>query len=100
VPRSEWPALFDVWLPAVAPSAALLDEYQPLKNHDPKLWKRFLAAYEKELLASADTRQTVALLAALARRGPLSIGCFCAGESHCHRSRLHEILLKMAEAQD
>ena len=95
VPKTEWRGLFDVWLPALAPSAALLKEYEPLGSEDPKLWKRFLAAYEKELLGLADSRQTVALLVELARRGPVSIGCVCSDEGHCHRSRLYEVIEEM-----
>jgi uncharacterized protein YeaO (DUF488 family) len=88
---------FDVWLPSVAPSLELLDRFHPLQITDPKQWKRFLDAYEKELLGHADSRQTVALLAEIAARIPVSIGCFCEEESHCHRARLREIILRMAE---
>lgn len=99
IPKTDWKRVgrFDVWMPAVAPSAELLERFHPQHAEDPVVWKKFLAAYEKELLGSADSRQTVALLAELAARMPISIGCFCADESHCHRSRLYQVIVKMAE---
>ena len=99
IPKAEWKRVgcFDVWLPAVAPSADLLERFHPHGLTDPALWEKFLAAYEKEVLATAESRQTVALLAELATRIPVEIGCFCEQESHCHRSRLHDMILKMAK---
>ncbi len=99
IPKADWKRVgcFDVWLPAVAPSADLLERFHPQGLTDPALWKKFLAAYEKELLATAESRQTVALLAELTTRIPVEIGCFCEQESHCHRSRLHDMILKMAK---
>ena len=87
---------FDVWLPSLAPSLELLKRFHPQGVTDAKLWQRFLNAYEKELLGQAESRQSVALLAEIAARIPCSIGCFCADESHCHRSRLREIIAKFA----
>jgi uncharacterized protein YeaO (DUF488 family) len=89
---------FDVWFPSVAPSLELLERFHPLAITDPKLFKRFLDAYEKELLAHAEGRQTVALLAEIASRMPVSIGCFCEDESHCHRSRLRQVLLNKGKS--
>jgi len=99
IPKADWKRVgcFDVWLPVVAPSTELLERFQPQHVKDPGIWNKFLAAYEKELLGSADTRQTVVLIATLAARMPVSIGCFCADESHCHRSRLYELIVRSAE---
>jgi uncharacterized protein YeaO (DUF488 family) len=96
IPKSAWKSVgqFDVWFPALAPSAELLERFHPQRESDPKLWKRFLGAYEKELLSSAESRQTLALIQEIAARMPVSIGCFCADESRCHRSRLREVLLR------
>lgn len=55
------------------------------------MWRRFSAAYEREM-KQTEPRQTIALLAALAQRTPISIGCFCADESCCHRSRLKRLI--------
>jgi uncharacterized protein YeaO (DUF488 family) len=94
VPKERWvrDGYFDVWLSALAPSAELLAE---LKNYDldnPAQRKRFFDRYEKELLSTADSRQTVAFVAEIAARMPIAVGCFCADESRCHRSRLYKIL--------
>ena len=96
IPRANWKSIgqFDVWFPALAPSAELLARFHPQRETDPGLWQKFLQAYEKELLATAESRQTLALLAELAARTPISIGCFCQDESHCHRSRLRDVLLR------
>ena len=99
IPKAEWKRVsgFDVWLPAVAPSAELIERFHPQQETDPAKWKKFLAAYEKEVLGTAESRQTVALLAELARRMPVKIGCFCEDERHCHRSRLFELIRRMAD---
>lgn len=79
-----------MWLPAVAPSLALLRRYQ---HHIDDARKRaaFFRAYEREL-AQPGTRHVVRLLAALASRTPIAIGCFCEDESRCHRSVLRRVI--------
>ena len=96
IPKSDWKRVghFDVWFPALAPSAELLERFHPQHDTDPKIWKQFLNAYEKQLLANSESRQTLALIREVAARMPVSVGCFCADESHCHRSRLREMLLR------
>ncbi len=87
VPRSRWrsESRFDVWLPALAPSLALLRRrFDP---DDAASRRRFFAAYEREL-ARPQSRQLVATLAAIAQRTPIALGCFCEDESRCHRSVL------------
>jgi hypothetical protein len=39
------------------------------------------------------------LLAEITRRMPISIGCFCADESRCHRSRLYDIIERIAKSK-
>jgi uncharacterized protein YeaO (DUF488 family) len=66
-----------------------------LKEFDfenPAKCKAFFDRYEKELLGSAEGRQTVEFVVQVAARVPISIGCFCADESRCHRSRLFKII--------
>jgi len=60
--------------------------------------KAFFDAYERELLATAERRQTVQFFAQVATRIAISIGCFCGDESRCHRSRLLKIINKHAPA--
>jgi len=83
-----------VWLPALAPTAKLLARVKKRNFDDPSVRKAFFDAYERELLASADGRQTVQFVAQVAARTPISIGCFCGDESRCHRSRLVKIIRK------
>lgn len=93
VSRDRWTSdgYFDVWFPAVAPSQGLLTKYRPSALDDPKVFAKLAAAYRREL-AKPEARQTVELLAQLARRTPIAIGCFCADESRCHRSVLKTVI--------
>ena len=94
VPKSRWKrdGYFDVWLPVVAPGRELLRWIKQRDINDEKTRRIFFQKYERELLGSSDSRQTVEFLAELAKRTPISIGCFCPDESRCHRSRLREII--------
>jgi uncharacterized protein YeaO (DUF488 family) len=38
-----------------------------------------------------DNRRLLALLAALSHGSDFAVGCYCADESHCHRSILREL---------
>jgi len=98
VPKSRWVAdgYFDVWLPALAPSAELLAKLKEFDFENPAKRKAFFDRYEKELLGSAESRQTVEFIAQVAARMPVSVGCFCADESRCHRSRLFKIIQEHA----
>ncbi len=98
VPKDRWVSggYFDVWLPALAPSAGLLAELKHYDLDDPKQRQKFFDHYERELLSTADSRQTVEFVAQVAARIPVAIGCFCEDESRCHRSRLYKILTEHA----
>jgi uncharacterized protein YeaO (DUF488 family) len=98
VSKDKWTSegYFDVWFPYLAPSETLIAKYRPNIDDD-KERARFFAAYEKELLASAESRQAVELLAAMSLRTPVSLGCFCEDESRCHRSRLFQVVSREAE---
>ena len=97
VSKDKWASegYFDVWYPHLAPSEALIEKFRP-RIDDEKARKQFFAAYEKELLGSADSRQAVELLAAMSLRTPVSLGCFCEDETRCHRSRLFEVVSREA----
>jgi uncharacterized protein YeaO (DUF488 family) len=98
VPKDRWVAdgYFDVWLPALAPSAKLLAQLKHIDLQDLADRRSFFDRYERELLSSAESRQTVEFVVQVAARTPISIGCFCADESRCHRSRLFKILQEHA----
>ena len=92
VAKSDWRrrGYFDVWLPVIAPSEALLRRYQK-RIDDPRARAALFKAYEREL-ARPPQRYIVELLAEMASRTPIAIGCFCEDESRCHRSVLRRVI--------
>ena len=80
---------YDVWLPNLAPSAALVREAQG--SDSPQAWKRFAARYRAEM-ARPEVTRVIDALAALSHDADFSVGCYCEDERHCHRSVLREIL--------
>jgi uncharacterized protein YeaO (DUF488 family) len=80
---------YDVWLPQLAPSAELVKE--ALGAASAREWDRFVRRYRAEM-AKPDAARLVALLAALSHQTNFAVGCYCADESHCHRSILRELL--------
>jgi uncharacterized protein YeaO (DUF488 family) len=94
--------LFDVWFPTVAPSPSLVKWAMQLSRRNAfgeKAWKKFAARYEREMISQTDSRQSLILLAKLATRIPLSIGCYCEDESKCHRSLLKLLIGRAARNQ-
>ena len=91
VPKTEHASrnFYDVWLPELAPSAALVK--QGLQAVDERTWRAFVRRYRAEM-KRPEAAHLLALLAALSQRMDLSVGCFCENESRCHRSVLKEIL--------
>jgi uncharacterized protein YeaO (DUF488 family) len=91
VPKAEHASrdFYDVWLPDLAPSEALLKE--ALGATDDRGWRRFERRYRAEM-KRPEAARLLALLAALSHRTDLSVGCYCADESRCHRSILKELL--------
>ena len=87
---------FDVWMPELAPSAALVKSALS-DAPTPARWARFARKYRQEMRAPAAQRLLL-LLAALSSSTNLSVGCYCADQSRCHRSVLRE-LLKEAGAE-
>lgn len=84
---------FDLWLPMLGPSAALLKEYREEKL----TWAAFARRYRGEMRQPA-CQQVIQLLAAFSRSTPFSLGCYCADESHCHRSLLLPLVLEARAA--
>ena len=93
VPRDRFAAenWYDVWLPQLAPSAALVKEGQAAKG--PREWARFLRSYRKEM-AAPDNERFLQFLAALSHTADFSVGCYCEDEARCHRSVLRELLVE------
>ena len=80
---------YDVWLPALAPSAGLVSF--ALKARDERSWKTFTRKYRAEMKEPA-AAHLLDLLAALSHRTNFAVGCYCEDESRCHRSVLRALL--------
>lgn len=80
---------YDVWFPNLSPSAGLVQ--QALVAADERAWLAFRRKFRLEMNAPDRSRE-LDVLAALSHQTHLSIGCYCAEESRCHRSVLRELL--------
>jgi len=80
---------YDVWLPDLAPSEALVKLGQ--RAQDEKDWNHFARQYRKEMASPARSR-ILDLLAALSHHSNFSVGCYCEDEARCHRSVLRRLL--------
>jgi uncharacterized protein YeaO (DUF488 family) len=80
---------YDVWYPNLAPGAATMKLGQGAES--PAGWAAFGRKYRAEM-ATPENARTLDLLAALSHRADFSVGCYCADESHCHRSILRALL--------
>lgn len=80
---------YDVWLPELAPSDALVK--QAMKAASERDWEDFRKKYRREM-AQAERQRLLELLAALSATTAFSVGCYCEDESRCHRSVLRELL--------
>src|SRR5262250_3016979 len=81
---------YDVWLPDLAPSAALVS-WATSKPWTDARWAQFERRYRSEMRAPAPQR-LLALLAAMSSQAAFSVGCYCEDESRCHRSVLRDLL--------
>jgi uncharacterized protein YeaO (DUF488 family) len=93
VPRDQHASrnFYDVWMPELAPSAALVKRAQA--SESPREWAAFVKQYRREMAAPEQTH-LLRLLAALSATTHFSVGCYCADESRCHRSILRELLVE------
>jgi len=91
VPKAEYSSrdFYDVWMPDLAPSEALLKQGQ--QASDDRAWRRFEQKYRAEM-KRPEAARLLALLAALSRDASFSVGCYCADETRCHRSILKALL--------
>lgn len=91
VPKQEFAArdFYDVWLPQLSPSAALVKSAQ--EATDASAWGQFMKRFRAEM-AEPDANRLLDLLAALSHQTNYALGCYCEDESHCHRSVLRALL--------
>jgi uncharacterized protein YeaO (DUF488 family) len=80
---------YDVWLPLLAPSDDLLRWWNADEASTAR-FRTFTQRYKKEM-AGSDKRSAVALVAALATRLPVAIGCYC-DRPQCHRFLLERMI--------
>ena len=83
---------FDVWLPDLAPSQALV-RWVMAAPLTPKRWAAFSRRYRQEMRQPA-ARRVLTLLAALSAESNFSVGCYCEDEARCHRSVLRQLLIE------
>jgi uncharacterized protein YeaO (DUF488 family) len=90
VRRSQFAArnYYDVWLPELAPSLALMAS---VDRKDARWWPRFARRFRAEM-ARNTPRHVLDALAALSHQANFSIGCYCEDPKQCHRSVLRELL--------
>ena len=81
---------FDLWLPDLAPSRALV-AYARAKPWTDARWATYKRRYLGEM-RRPPARRLIALFAALSKRVDFSIGCYCESPARCHRSLLGELL--------
>ncbi len=98
VTREERKRYFDVWMPALSPAPALLKAVHAAPDGKKKdaAWKALVAGYKKQIAADASARQTIALIAAMAQRQPIEIGCYCDVPT-CHRFTLERLIREAAD---
>lgn len=92
VPKDEWCDYFDVWFRVLAPTAKLVHRMK----QETVSYTEFCVQYERELLSKVESRQALDLLAAMAQRTPISVGCYCEDESLCHRTHLKNLIERAA----
>jgi uncharacterized protein YeaO (DUF488 family) len=92
IPKTKYASLdyYDVWLPELSPSAEIVS-WAMADDWTEKRWKDFARRYKKEMSTPA-ARHLLETLAALSKQTNLSVGCYCADETRCHRSLLRELL--------
>lgn len=91
VPKHEFASrnFYDVWLPSLAPSEALLK--RALAAETERDWQAFARSYRAEM-KTPDAARVLDLLAGLSHQTDFSVGCYCTDEARCHRSLLRELL--------
>ena len=83
---------YDMWLPMLAPSQALVSSAQSRDWTDAR-WAKFSERYRAEMSRPVP-RQLIALLAQMSRHVNLSLGCYCERADRCHRAILKKLLEK------
>jgi len=93
IPKSKFSSdnWYDAWLPNLAPAPETVK--LGLDAQTPRQWAAFARRYRSEMKIP-DNNRILDLLAVLSHETHLSVGCYCAEESRCHRSVLRQLLLE------
>ncbi|HEY2676587.1 MAG TPA: DUF488 family protein [Steroidobacteraceae bacterium] len=93
VPKTQFAArnFYDVWLPALSPSAPLVREALSAKTSGE--WQAFCRKFKAQM-RDPDAARLLDLLAALSTSTNFSVGCYCDDAARCHRSVLRELLIE------
>ncbi len=83
---------FDAWLPELAPSEKWV-KWALSEPFTDKRWTKYEKNYRREM-AEPSRGRLLRLLALMSEHTNFSVGCYCADESHCHRSILRELLIE------
>ena len=78
---------FDLWLPLLAPATELV----PMFRRGDLSLADFSHRYRRGL-QTKEARQAIELLAGFSLFLPISLGCYCADETRCHRSILRKVI--------
>ena len=91
VPKERFAAdnYYDVWLPILAPSEALVTAGRAAKSAGQ--WRAFERRYRAEM-GQPEPRRVLDLLTALSHTADFSVGCYCENEQRCHRTTLRALL--------
>ncbi|HVF18452.1 MAG TPA: DUF488 family protein [Steroidobacteraceae bacterium] len=93
VPKAEFASrnFYDVWLPMLAPSEALVKQALGVAANDARGWKAFERRYRAEM-KNPEIARVLDVFAALSHQTNFSVGCYCQNEQRCHRSILRALL--------
>lgn len=100
VPKAEFATrdYYDVWLPNLAPSEALMKEGLAAQASGSEAqWKAFARRYTAEMKAP-ERAHLLDALAALSHQTAFAVGCYCEDENRCHRSLLRGLLAERGAA--
>lgn len=91
IPREQFGTanFYDVWLPILSPSDALVKAARASTTK--AQWLRFETRYRAEM-KRPDASRVLDLLAALSQSTNFSVGCYCEDEHRCHRLVLRALL--------
>ena len=81
---------YDQWLPALAPSQAVVTRAMSQAWTDAH-WAKFVKDYRREM-SQPGQQQLIELLAKMSHHADFSVGCYCEHEARCHRSVLKQLL--------